>query len=230
VGAIVGGNLALTGTAHSVTVADGAAVVDLEIAAALSGPAAASLTKLGAGVLQFSGSVANSFAGATTVAAGSLEANEGAGAIAVAGPLTIAGGTFTELQSDQIADASPVAVNAGGTFDLNGQSDTVGDFRVNGGIVLTNGGRLTANNTSFDANSTLNMVLVDSAASDRTTVNGSVTLGGVLQLVSGVMIPTGTQITLIDNDAADPIIGFFSNAPEGSSLNVNGTTFQITYM
>ena len=44
------------------------------------------------------------------------------------------------------------------------------------------------------------------------------------------MIPTGTQISLIDNDAADPIIGFFSNAPEGASLNVNGTTFQITYM
>jgi hypothetical protein len=44
------------------------------------------------------------------------------------------------------------------------------------------------------------------------------------------MLPVGTVITLIDNDGTDPIVGSFINAPEGSSVNVGGTTFQITYM
>ena len=80
------------------------------------------------------------------------------------------------MASNQIADAAAVNVNAGGTFDLNGQADTVGTMTVTGGTLTTGGtsaGRLTAGNTSFNAAATLAMNLAGATTSDKITANGS---------------------------------------------------------
>src|SRR5439155_19050514 len=97
------------------------------------------------------------YTGPTTVTAGTLELNKTA-AVAVTGDLTINGGIARELVNHQIADTAAVNVNAGGTFDLFGQSDTVGAVTVTGGTLTTGGssaGQLTAGNTSFNAAATL---------------------------------------------------------------------------
>jgi len=47
-------------------------------------------------------------------------------------------------------------------------------------------------------------------------------------LASGTLTP-GTVFTLIDNTAASPIAGTFSNLPDGSVFTTNGNTYQANY-
>jgi autotransporter-associated beta strand protein len=186
----------------------------------------------GPGTLRLAGNTSNTYTGLTTVSAGTLELNKiGTGGIATAitGNLTVNGGTATEVVNNQLADTAAVAANAGGTFNLNGQSDTFGALTVAGGTVTTNGGRLTAGNTSFNAASTLAMHLAAPTSADRVTVNGTVAVGGTLALTVSSNIAPGTVITLIDNDGADAVTGAFIGLPPGAVVSVGGQPFVITY-
>src|SRR5262249_54360500 len=101
-----------------------------------------------------------------------------------------------------------------------------------GGMLTTVGGtagRLTAGNTAFNAASTLAMKLVDAANSDRITVNGTVAVGGTLQLSLSSAVAAGTTITLIDNDGTDAVTGTFAGLPQGATLLLNGQLFAISY-
>jgi hypothetical protein len=42
-------------------------------------------------------------------------------------------------------------------------------------------------------------------------------------------LTTGTIFTIIENTAATPIAGAFSNLPDGSLITANGNTFQASY-
>ena len=186
----------------------------------------------GPGTLRLAGSTSNAYTGLTTVSAGTLELDKIGSisiATAIAGNLTINGGTATEVVNNQLADTAAVAVNAGGTFNLNGQSDTFGALTVAGGTVTTNGGRLTAGNTSFNPASTLAMHLAAPSLADRVTVNGTVAVGGTLALTVSSTIAPGTVITLIDNDGTDAVTGAFIGMPPGPVVTVGGQPFVITY-
>ncbi len=64
-------------------------------------------------------------------------------------------------------------------------------------------------------------------------VTGTVTLGPqALSIISfGVVsIPTGSIITLINNDGTDPVVNTFGFYPEGRRFLVNGNLFRISYI
>jgi hypothetical protein len=70
------------------------------------------------------------------------------------------------------------------------------------------------------------------ATADEVVANG-VTINSGAQfsfadLGSGTLIP-GTGFTVINNTAANPIIGTFSNLPDGSMFTVNGNTYRVNY-
>jgi fibronectin-binding autotransporter adhesin len=79
----------------------------------------------------------NTYTGATVVNAGTLDLNS-----AIHGDLTINGGTVVDGSSNQLATTTNLAVN-GGTFNLNGKSETVASLTGNpGGVVALGAGTL----------------------------------------------------------------------------------------
>jgi autotransporter-associated beta strand repeat len=95
------------------------------------------LTKHGAGTLQFLGSAANTYAGATLVSNGKLELGK-TNAVAVPGALTITGPNSTSLVRlllpEQIADQSVVTLQNTGWLALDGNNETVGSLAGVGAI------------------------------------------------------------------------------------------------
>jgi hypothetical protein len=67
------------------------------------------------------------------------------------------------------------------------------------------------------------------AGAYRLDVHGSVHLAGTVNVFGGSTRP-GDQFILINNDGTDPVIGTFSNAPEGATIGGNtGTKWRISY-
>jgi autotransporter-associated beta strand protein len=103
--------------------------------------AALNVDVVGPGEVAYAATGDNQYTGTTTVQQGLLTLNE-TGGRAVLGPLVVGTGAAApavarETQGDQIADAQPVTVGPNGTFDLNGQADTVGVLTVNDGAAFT---------------------------------------------------------------------------------------------
>ena len=114
-GATIAGNLNLGIAAHTFDIADGAAAVDLNISGVISGTASSSTVvvnkSMGSGVLQFSGTNANTYTGTTTVSSGELQLNKPNGINAIGGTVAInTGGTVTILADDQIINTSIVTI------------------------------------------------------------------------------------------------------------------------
>jgi hypothetical protein len=67
---------------------------------------------------------------------------------------------------------------------------------------------------------------------DQIKVDGTVSLGGVLQLtaLSGFTPLPGQKLFLIDNQDVDPINGTFSNAPNGGIFSIGGMSFLVSYV
>lgn len=174
-------SLNLNGSAHSVTVNDGAAAVDLEITSAISN---GTLTKAGSGVLRLGGSTANTNA-AITVNGGTLELNKTVGINAVGGTLSIgtASSVVRLLKNDQIANTSDITVGPG-TFDLNGFSETVDAVSLGGGTITTGAGTLTAGNVSTTGTGGLS------------SISGNLNLGGATRTYN-VADETGFPADLI---------------------------------
>lgn len=139
----------------------------LTLATPITGPGA--LRKLGGGTLILTG--ANTYTGLTTVDAGTLELNR-PGGTAVAGDgiagsrdLQVnTGGTLRLGAGDQIANDGTVYLN-GGTWNLNGQSETILNLEANvattaPALILGTGSILTLNRIDWDntgANVTSNL-------------------------------------------------------------------------
>jgi autotransporter-associated beta strand protein len=207
----LGGAVTLLGNTNRTVTLSGSNPVVLAGAVAGSG-ASSALTVVGTGTLEFSGTGANTYSGNTRVSSSlaTLLLNK-TGANAVAGNLNITanGGTVRLGQSDQIADTSTLDLS-GGTFDLNGKSETIqtivgtgttitssaagsSTLTINGGesgdtgVVITDG----SGTVSVVKNGSSALILRgDSTYSGGTTLND-----GQLALVSTNALGTGT-ITL----------------------------------
>src|SRR5205814_2324899 len=80
-------------------------------------------------------------------------------------------------------------------------------------------------------------IRVNSAAAgtgyDQLKVVGTVNLGTASDLVpiplTGLILPVGTVLTVIDNDGSDPVVGTFRNLPEGASFTAGGLAYRVSY-
>jgi autotransporter-associated beta strand protein len=224
------GAFSLGTVAREFTVSNGAAAIDLDVTAVLSG-AGGGITKLGAGTMRLSGDILsnNSFTGTTTVNAGTLAlAKTGGymsaanGGVAILGALTIGdntGGANADVVrldvSEQIINTATVTVNSSGLFNMNGNSETIAALNI--GTTAANGGSVT--NGGGSAGSTLYTTGAITMNGGTINLNGSGT-GGKLVLTGGaitttaggaaganaitansILLPTALAVTL--NNAAD---------------------------
>ena len=127
-----------------------------------------------------------------------------------AGTVNVNAGTLALGASDRLADTTAVTVNANGTLDIAGYTDTVGNLTLNGTLAGT--GTLTAatyalNGATVNANlgaGTLNQVggtslLNGTSGAGTVNVNaGALVLGSAERLVdtAAVAIANGAQLTL----------------------------------
>lgn len=203
----LGGATTLTGgTVRTITLGGSVSTAAPVVLAGAVGESGGSsgFTLAGTGILELSGTASNTYTGLTTVnsANATLLLNK-TGATAVAGNLTITSGTVRLGQSDQIADTSTLTVNS--TFDLNGNSETVGSLSgstsgvitssTGGNSVLTVGG---ATATQFSYNGVIQngsgTVGLVKQGTDILILNGVNTYSGGTTLNSGQLV--------VDNNSA----------------------------
>ena len=147
------------------------------------------------------------------------------------GPTTVNGGT---LRVDGSLSNSVVTLNAGATLLGAGK---VGGLTANSGATVSPGASLpdildSLGDVALNAGSTLNIRLNGTNAGvdyDQLRVQGTVTLGGTLNVTAGFTPAVGERFTLIDNDGTDDVVGTFAGLPEGAVLTINGRPFKISY-
>jgi autotransporter-associated beta strand protein len=163
-------------------------------------------TKTGSAMLTLSGT--NTYSGVTTNLSGTLLVNG-------------------------ILNSSAVYVRSGSTLGGTGQVQAISTF-FNGLVSPgASAGNLTASTLLPPNGGRLRIEingLIPAVEYDRLTASGSVTLGGVLELIFGFTPAHGDSFTILSKTSAGPISGSFSGLPEGQSFPHAGLLFQITYM
>jgi uncharacterized repeat protein (TIGR01451 family) len=198
------------------TVGGGAGRVDFTGAIAGSG----GLTVNAGGTVALSGP-ADTYLGATTVAAGTLLLDKASGN-AVPGALTVPGGTVRLLAGNQIADAAAVAISVSGLLDLNSHSDTVGSVTLSTGAITTAAGTLTLGGNLIDTGvSSISGNLALGSASRTLTVNASSTLT-VSAVVSGSFAVTKAGSGTLVLTGADSYTG--GTTLSGGTLTVGNNS------
>jgi hypothetical protein len=96
-----------------------------------------------------------------------------------------------------------------------------GNVNVNGNFAQGSGGRLT---TQLGG-------LASGSQFDRLGVNGSVTLGGALnvQVINNFAPAAGDTFKIVDNLTGSPCTGTFAGLPEGATFVASERLFRITY-
>jgi autotransporter-associated beta strand protein len=170
------------------------------------------VTKAGSGTLTLSG--ANTYTGGTTVVGGFLKLSNRNGSGTGSGKVTIySGGT---LGGSGIVGGS-ILVATGGNLAPG-----------TGATTLTVKKRLVFGGASYYTW----RVKTTSLKTDK-VIAGAVTIGsGAFFSGIGVghtTLPPGTTSTIIDNTSRDPIVGTFSNLPDGGTIQIGNNTFQADY-
>ncbi len=170
-------------------------------------------TKTGGGTLTFSGAAANTYSGTSTVNGGLFILNKNSptgGTQAIGGPAVITSGTLQLGSPNQILDTTTVTIG-GGTFDMNGNAETIGELLFNAGTLTQSGGTLSLSSGALTA---LTM-------GSGTTVPGTI----VFQSTGGVVYSGGASIATINGDLD---LGTFAhvfniaNGPVGTDMIING--------
>jgi hypothetical protein len=163
---------------------------------------------------------ANTYTGGTTIEGGKLVINNRTGSGTGTGPVQVE----TGILAGRGTIAGPVTVGTGsgpGAALAPGRRGAKAD-------TLTIQGALT-----FQLDSTYKFELkASSGNADKVVANG-VTINNSAQFSSSdlgsAVLPTGTVFTVIDNTAATPIAGTFTNLPDGGTITVGNNTFQANY-
>lgn len=205
-----GGNLTVGSnnltTAFAGTIQDGGAF----------GGSGASLTKTGTGTLNLTS--ANTYTGGTTVTKGALLAANRTGSATGTGAVQVQAGTLGGM--GKISGAVTVASGTKAAILAPGSGGKPGKLTMLSTLVFNSHAtyRVDLNNQTAKA---------DSIVAKGVTINSGALLS-IFDNGSGTLT-TGTVFTIIRNTAATPIAGTFSNAPDGSTINVGNDTFQVSY-
>lgn len=175
-----------------------------------------SLTKAGHGRLTLNG--ANTYTGLTTVLAGALLATNTTGSATGTGPVQVSAGTLGGTGTI----AGPVTI----TSDVHPAFLAPGTGRRAATLSLLS--RLT-----FDAPATYKVDLDSGSATADKVVAFGLTIQSGAQIIladrGNSVLTHGLVFTIIDNTAAPPITGSFSNLPDGAIVSVNGNNLQASY-
>jgi len=177
-------------------VAGGGADLSIGVAITNGNSTAASLTKTGNGNLTFS--AANTYTGATTISTGTLVLS-GSGTVG-SGNLTVASGAKLDisgitgstyaLSANQTLSGSGTVTATGKTLSVAGNfnpGSSPGTLTVDGGFTLAG-----TSVSTFEINGTT------SGLFDQLVVNGLLTFGGTLNLVTGYSFNYGDSVNLFD--------------------------------
>jgi autotransporter-associated beta strand protein len=181
------------------------------------GGTGSSLTKIGSGRLNLAGS--NTYTGGTTVESGTLLANNASGSATGFGNVFVTAGTFGGAGT--VAGRLTVGTGSGsGAFLAPGNSGVKpGSLTIQKRLIL-------------EADATYK-VTFDSripAADKVSSLGASIRNASILfNDIGASVIPAGTVFTLIENTAAIPIVGAFSNLADGSTITIGSNTFQANY-
>lgn len=204
-------------------IADGYAVgADSTTAAPLAYAGVINFTKTGTGTQVLSG--ANTASGLLTVNQGEVDLNATAANAWSGNVIVNTTGVLKLLQSSQILDSMTLTV-AGGTFRLNGYTETVAGVSLTGGgfiLDIVGGGALTST-TTFDLQSgTVSGVLAGSVGVSKTT-GGTVILSGA-NTFTGKTSVTGGVLSI----SADNNLGAAPGSNVDDQLTLDGGTLQTT--
>jgi autotransporter-associated beta strand protein len=178
----------------------------LTVLGVIDGPG--NLAKVGPGTLFLAGN--NTYAGTTTVNAGTLLVN-----------------------GNQSAATGAVTVNNSGTT-LGGTGIIGGSVTVNSGANLAPGnstGIITTGSVTLNSGSNFVLELNNTTPGtgyDQLVVNGSVTLNtGNIVVIAGGGLNVGDKFFVVVNDGVDPVVGAFA---QGATVTSGSDTFLINYL
>ncbi|WP_247871514.1 autotransporter-associated beta strand repeat-containing protein, partial [Azospirillum sp. TSH7] len=162
------------------------------------------LSKSGTGTLTLTGT--NSYTGATTVSAGTLELNS-------------SGGTA-------LADSSAVTVASGATLKLSSATETIGDLQDSAGTLALGANALTINQTSnktfsgaITGTSASSLTLSTNAGSTSLTLSGTSNSSG---FAGGITVTNGWLVVSSDSN-----LGTGTLTLNGGTLRLSATTATI---
>jgi len=173
------------------------------------------VVKTGLGTQVLSGGL-NVYSGGTSIDQGRLLISNGSGSATGTGAVNV---TDTGILGGTGRSTGVLTVSSGATIAPGMENSGATGILTVGALDLQLGSHL-----AIDLNSTLG------TGYDQLIVNGTVQLGGNLD-ISLNFTPTGpTDFTILSNDGtADAILGTFNGWAEGSSKLVSGQMFSITY-
>ncbi len=200
---LTGGTLSI-GSGVGLTVTNGTSDT-ASIATTLSG--AGNLIKSGAGKVTLSGS--DSFAGTTTISAGTLAVTGSTASATTVGSGGTLEGTGTISGAVTVQSGGTLAPGVGGA----------GTLTLGNGLTIQSGGTLAVDITGATAGTGYDVVAVTG-----TVDVSSATISATHNYTPG----SGDTYTIITNDAADAITGTFSGLAEGSTVTASGNSTVLT--
>ncbi|MCL4204889.1 MAG: autotransporter-associated beta strand repeat-containing protein, partial [Pirellulaceae bacterium] len=226
----------LTSTNHEFEV-DAGRTATIQSAASLAD--VGSLLKSGAGTLTFSG--ANTFSGETVIESGTLALVRASSNnnVANSSAITVDFGAVldvTGLNSGRLELAAGQTLRGNGTVTGNVTAtatsriepgSSAGVLTIHGNVVLQSSSTYRAEIGGLTPGS-------GSGFHDQLVVNGTLTINTArldVALLDGFAPNSAVQqsFVIIANDETDDVIGTFAGLPEGSPVQVGGSTLYITY-